>query len=88
MKIDEQARYADAICRRMCDNKPFLRQQLVGVRSAKASDIPNTTGIGNIAYLAMHADAEYRAEYHTRYTQLISDLRTLYGVTERVTSAP
>lgn len=80
MSICKQARYADAVCRRFSNNKAFLQESLEHV---KASEINNTTGVGNIAYLALYSDMEFRKEYYLQYLRLVSDLRKVYNIAIR-----
>ena len=82
--IDEQAAYADAVCRREVNNDAFLEDQLGDhspdqLANLRPQDLPfNTTGVGNLAYLALHATDKYRAEYINIHTAHVAKLRLLH----------
>jgi hypothetical protein len=71
--IEEQAKVADAVCRAGATDPVFCKRQLGFVRSAFPHGAPdNATGVGNLAWLALHAEpAAVREEFkvvHLAYT--------------------
>lgn len=64
MTIEDQARYADAICVANVNSTDFHNRQLKHVRDHGPNySVWNTCSVGNTAYMALHAPPEYREEY-------------------------
>ncbi len=64
--IEAQAKYADVVCISSGADASFCEEQLAHIRKAFPHGPPNnTTGVGNIAYLALHGHQKSREEYKT-----------------------
>ena len=65
LPIEEQAKYADGVCRANVNNIDFHERQLNDVRSVTPNyPMWNTTSVGNVAFLALNAPTEsYRQKY-------------------------
>ena len=69
MPIAEQAELADAVCRTRAPDAEFCRGALVELRRAFPHSPPtNTTGVGNLAYMALHAWPDARIEFMTLWS--------------------
>jgi hypothetical protein len=62
LPLEEQAQYADAICRNFASDIVFHQQQLNGF-GENNFHMWNTTSIGNIAYMSLHAPEPYKQQY-------------------------
>lgn len=75
MPIADQAELADAVCRGRADDADFCRAALAGLRRAFPHSPPtNTTGVGNLAYMALNAWPDTRIEFMTiwsAYTMML-----------------
>jgi hypothetical protein len=73
--IESQAACADAICIMHANDAAFCEQQLRTIRQNFPHSPPiNTTGVGNLAYLAVHGHEGSREEFktaHLAYTALL-----------------
>ena len=72
--IEDQAAFADAVCRGAANDDAFLEDQLRPHDQDQVLPI-NTTGVGNMAYLALHASERFRAEYMTIHTACVAALK-------------
>jgi hypothetical protein len=70
MGIEDQAELADDVCLARASSPDFCRDVLADLRSRFPHEPPtNTTGVGNLAYLALHAPEEdVRVEFITVWT--------------------
>ena len=50
--LEQQAKYADLCARFIASREGFIREQLEEIQTSEA---PNSTAVGNTAYLALHA---------------------------------
>lgn len=79
MDMEAQSGYADYICRSSAQDPEFNREQLEGF------DIPaslpfNTTGIANLAYLALNAPPEYRDQWRLLHGVCTAMLKKNYNL--------
>jgi hypothetical protein len=61
MPLEEQAKYADVICRQMATDVVFVQRQLGGIEATLGRESygkMNATTVGNLAYLALNASSE------------------------------
>jgi hypothetical protein len=76
MTAEQQAEYADHICKQHATNKEFLRNQIVQSRNNSNADEDfagwNRTSLANIAYLAIHAPNPFRGYYVALRTKFIA----------------
>lgn len=55
LPVEKQAEYADEVCVKNVNNHAFLMKQIPLDENMIAQAVNNTTGIGNVAYIALHA---------------------------------
>ena len=77
MSMEDQADLADSVCREGAADPRICAQFLSDVGHSFPHEPPtNTTGVGNIAYLSLHAvDPSHRAEFsavHKAYTLMLT----------------
>jgi len=78
-----QMEYADAICRRYAMNPHFHRKQEEAYQPGwldKLADDPNSTAIGNLAFMAHHNGPA--SKWQLYYTQAMEHLRARYVATD------
>jgi hypothetical protein len=64
MDMEQQAEYANKECRAGAPNASFSEMQLASIRADFPQSPPmNTTGVGNLAYMAVHAPEDHRMEW-------------------------
>jgi hypothetical protein len=81
MDKEKQAEFADYVCREGAARASFSEQQLKSTRLDFPHAPPdNTTGVGNLALLALRAPEAYRKEWDAVYTGYIAMLKRYYGV--------
>lgn len=75
LDVEEQAEYADSICVGSADDEEFCRSQLSSMQETFPTTLPsNTTGVGNLAYLSLHAHTTYRDQFkltHLAYMTIL-----------------
>lgn len=71
----EQAKLADAICRRYADDVEFNNMQSTGDIKPPHDFAPQ---LGNIAYMALHCHPDYRKRWEEIYEDWMSILTELY----------
>jgi len=76
LPIEEQAQYADEICRLGAEDLEWLEEQFSMMEPCDHTlfDCMNTTSIGNIAYLALHAPSPY----NQKATRILNDAITYF----------
>jgi hypothetical protein len=70
----EQAKYADDVCVQCAVDEHFCLSQLSRIHRTFPLPPSNTTGVGNLAYLSLHAHQAYRDQFklaHIAYTTLL-----------------
>ncbi len=83
MTIAQQAELADQVCRYHAGDRTFCEQQLKNVRASFPFEPPdNTTGVANMAFMALHAAPVHREELMNVYTAYILFMRRKHGVGE------
>lgn len=63
LDIEEQAKYADAICEKLANNALFCREQLNCMQNLNNYDDWNSTGVGNVAFMSLYGHESYRMEF-------------------------
>ncbi len=81
MTTEQQAEYADAVCRESAPDRAFSEEQMIAIREAFPSGAPNnTTGVANMAYMALHAHPDFRDEYQIVLMAYSMALKRRYGL--------
>lgn len=75
MSVEQQAAYADKICRDNATDANWSEAMLQNVRAGFPHSPPNnTTGVGNIAFMSINAPEKHRQEWqtiHLAYTMFL-----------------
>ena len=81
MDIVEQAKLADDVCRARASDVDFCRDALAELRREFPHAPPtNTTGVGNMAYMALNARPDARNEFMTLWSAYTMLLKRVYLV--------
>lgn len=75
---EQQSKYADGVCVTLASSPSFCKQQLVLLRNMPTFSPVNSTGVGNMAYLALHASEEQRHEFEMMYDSMMSHVAALH----------
>lgn len=85
MAVEEQSLYSDVVCREHAWNEAFSSQQLQLVRADFPFSPPdNTTGIGNMAYMVMHAFCDHKTEWKMIRAAYQQNLMIIYPLPGRL----
>ncbi len=78
MNVLDQSRFADAVCRSFAADASFLEHRIKKLRSDPP---PNSaTGVGNLAYLALHAPPGLLRTFDEIHRRTVARLRRKHGV--------
>ena len=81
MDMEQQAEFADAVCREGALNESFSEIQLALIRSDFPRSPPtNTTGVGNLAYMAVNAHTDHLVEWKAIYTGYTAMLKRRFDL--------
>jgi len=75
--IEEQSEYVDGICKAMCLNDEFVKDQMNSSRQKQSFELWNTTSVGNCAYMALHCNDENARKYYKDLLEQYKQYRTL-----------
>lgn len=81
LPIEEQAAYADTVCGLNAADPEWSLKMLEGVRKDFPLSPPNnTTGVGNLAYMAINGSEEHREEWKTIHLAYTLFLKRQHGL--------